>query len=216
MKYYIFLIMLVFIACKATQSINNATVVTEDEDCIKQGVYYSMSDYEYTFLKEEYKKLLDSLLVEPVTNYFCSTNIQGLRTVKAKKTRDFFTGKKIDYWESHSLAPLFINLENFDGIYSYRVYQAGMPSIRYFGGNFHDLFLLADDTYYRLTNDSTENARLIEENLTNSFDVREICMMQQFYPSSSIKDYAISMPAYFIRRDDEVLFDAFPEEFCAK
>lgn len=215
MKYSIILILLVFVACKSSQPTTNGTIVTEDKDCIKQGVYYSMSNYEYTLLNEKYKKLFDSLLVEPVANYFCETNIKGLPTVKTnKKTRDFFTGKKIPYWMSHSLAPLFINLENFDGVYSYRVYQSGIPSVRYMGGNYHELFLLADSTYYRLTTDSLANVELIEEHLTNSFDTREICMMKQFYTSSSVQDYAISLPAYFIRKDDEVLFDAFPEELC--
>ena len=91
-----------------------------------------------------------------------------------------------------------------------------MPSMRFFGGNFHNLFLLADDTYYRLTSDSITNIELIEEHLTTSFDVREICMMKKFYTSNSIQDYSTVLPAYFIRKDKEVLFDAFPEEFCSK
>ena len=208
--------MFIFIACKATRSTNATVVNKEKGSCEKQGVYYNTSKYKYASIKEKYEVLFDSLLGKPVIEYFCNTNIQGLPTVKIKKTRDFFTKEKIDYWEVHSLAPLFINLDNFDGVYSFRTYRSGMPSMRFFGGNFHNLFLLADDTYYRLTSDSITNIELIEEHLTTSFDVREICMMKKFYTSNSIQDYSTVLPAYFIRKDKEVLFDAFPEEFCSK
>jgi len=176
--------------------------------CIKGDIKYSVATYsDEIFLKPKYQKLLDSLLNKPVSNYLCNQEIKNLPTVVKNKRKSKSPA------QNHIIEPLFISISNFDGVYAKRIYsldpKARNP--RFTCGYFHYLFIISNNEYFDLTQDTLKNKELIESKLNSSFTDTELDLITEYYKYGDICDSYTFLPATFIKKNNTILFNAIEE-----
>jgi hypothetical protein len=175
------------------------------QSCVKGDIQYSVATYadEY-FIKNKYGRFLDSLLKKPVFEYFRDNSIKNLPH-KDKDKRKGLTPS-----ESHVIEPLFIDLATFNGVYAKRVWQldsTARKSVRFRCGFYHHVFIISDNKYVELSGDTLKNKKLFRTLLGASFSDKEVEKMTEHFKYRTICDHYTFFPSFYIKRDDEVLFD---------
>ncbi len=166
-------------------------------------ISYSVVNYKNDFFKEEYIKKFNSLLGEKVLTYFQSDKINDLpKTIYSP------------YDQTHSIEPLFINLENFNGVYTKMIW--GNPrSITYnchgVRGHFHYAFIIANDSYFDLSRDTTVNENLIRTLLNTDFTLPEIDSIVTIFKYGDLCDSYTHFPPLLIKEGDEILYNAYSD-----
>ena len=176
------------------------------QNWVKGDIQYSVATYsDELFIDEKYGRFLDSLLRKPVFEYFKNNDIKDLPS-KDKDKRKGLTPS-----ESHVIEPLFINLTTFNGVYAKRIWQldstARRPT-RFRCGFYHRLFIISDNKYVELSSDSVRNEKLIKTLLTSDFSNEEISRMTEYFRHEIICEHFTFLPSFYIKREDEILFDA--------
>jgi len=179
-----------------------------DKVCIKGDIQYFAADYsEEFFLKPMYQKSLTDLLHKPVQHYFCSQEIKNLPIVDKNR------GKYPIPSQSYTIEPLFIDLDNFNGIYGTRIHslKPGTRNIRWQCGFQHYLFLISNHEYIDLTRDTLQNLHLIQKHLGLNFTKEELLRMQTYYQEGDICAEYTTLPPTYIKKGDQIVFDASKE-----
>jgi hypothetical protein len=175
------------------------------QECVKGDIQYSVATYaDEIFIKNKYGHFLDSLLIEPVTKYFCETEILHLQVKDNYKRKRRHSPSK-----AHVIEPLFINLSTFNGIYAKRIWsvEPGALNPKYKCGYTHYVFIVANNKYIDLTRDSVSNEDKIKAHLGTDFSTVEISRMITYYKHGDLCNSFTFYPPFYIKRDDEVLFD---------
>ena len=180
--------------------------VIAQEKCVKGDIEYSVATYsEEFFIDRKYGTLLDSLLNKAVFEYFRNTDIRDLPT----KDKDKRRLQKPS--ESHVIEPLFVDLSSFTGVYGKRIWSLD-PKVRrptrFRCGYYHRLFLVSNNQYIELTQDSIENENLIKRLFSKDFSDDEIIRMTEYFKQNILCAHFTFFPPYYIKRDEEILFDS--------
>ncbi|MFL2571191.1 MAG: hypothetical protein ACJ0QL_04870 [Parvicellaceae bacterium] len=142
---------------------------SKERTCKKGEYSYSIATYgDEIFMDKKYRLLFDSILQEPLYKYFCENEIKGLPGSDQKESK---TTKSI------AIEPLFIDLNNKDGLYGYRSWNVNGKNPRYYCGFHHYLFVISNNKYYPLKEDSTENIELVKSRLSSTFTIEQINRM---------------------------------------
>jgi hypothetical protein len=179
-----------------------------DDKCIKGEIEYSVATYsDEFFLKPKYQRLFDSLFQKRAYLYFCNTPINNLPTHKKG------TKSNISPVESHIIEPLFIELSSFNGVYGKRIYHldSKIRNPKYRCGFFHHLFIISDDKYFELTNDTLNNEKVIERTLKGFFTKEEIVLLKNYYKHGVICSEFTFLPPFYIKKGEKIIFDSRKE-----
>ncbi len=178
------------------------------QKCVKGDIEYSMATYsEELFIDKKHSVFLDSLLTGPVSEYFCNTNIKNLPA----KDKDKDKPKDLVPSESHVVEPLFINMSTFNGVYAKRVWELdpkARRAVRFRCGYFHQVFIISNDRYYELSNDTIKNKKMIIKLLGADFSNNEVLSMTEYFKKRIICEHFTFLPSFYIKKDDKVLFDS--------
>ncbi|WP_196887377.1 hypothetical protein [Aureivirga sp. CE67] len=182
-------------------------VPSKNNNCRKGSYSYSVANYSQEFLiKKEYSSLFDSLLQEPVLNYFCETKIKKLPGRNSLFNRE--TKNAID------IEPFFIDLKNMNGLYGYRHWYTDYKrkNYRFLCGYIHHLFVIADDRFYPLKDDSTYNVNLLKSKLNRTFKQEQIDSMISFGgKNDDFCSHLTYVPPVLIKKDTVELWNTFEE-----
>jgi hypothetical protein len=181
---------------------------SSEKKCIKGNIEYSIATYtDEFFLKPQYQKILDSLFQEPVYDFFCNQKIKNLPSGNKIKSNKNSPSQK------HIIEPLFIDLTNFNGIYGKRIFyldtKIRIPKFRC--GFHHYIFIISNNEYIGLTEDTIKNSKLIRESLRTSFTENEISRMTEYYKYEMVCDDYTFIPSTLVKKNNVVLFDASKE-----
>ena len=182
--------------------------LVQGQSCVKGDIEYSIATYsDELFVDKKYGRFLDSLLKQPVLEYFRDNDIRNLPTEDNDKDKN----KDLSPSERHVIEPLFIDMSTFNGIYAKRIWELdpkARRATRFGCGYHHQLFILKDNAYVKLSNDSLRNEKLIGTLFTTEFSANEVSRMIGYFKYGVICDAYTYLPSFFIKRDDEVLFDS--------
>ena len=184
------------------------TKLYEEESCRKGQIQYSIADYtSEIFMKEKYQHLFDSILSYPIHNCFCNINIKHLPTRVPRKEKNRHIHKdsvQVDI----SIEPLFIDLKSFDGLYGMRKWKRDGINLGFRCGFWHYLFIISNNEYYPLTNDSIKNVEIVKSKLTSSFTNGELDRIVNWDLSRDIicSEYTFLWPE-LIKDNDKLVWD---------
>lgn len=182
------------------------TYPVHGQKTVKGDIEYSIATYsDELFVDKKYGAFLDSLLKKPVLEYFRDKNIKNL------PTKDKDRPKRLRPSESHVIEPLFINMTTFSGVYAKRIWSLdpkARTAVRFRCGFYHKLFIISDDKYTELSWDTVKNEKLIRSLLAADFSDKEILRMIEYFKYGILCDHYTYMPSFYIKKDDEIIFDA--------
>ena len=175
----------------------------KSDGCKKGKISYSLPTYkDEFFIKQEYQTLFDSIFSDSVSKCFCKEVIKNIPSIsKSKRKRRL---KK----EHHTIAPLFINLSNFDGFYAKRIFKKKSVNARFRCGYIHIPFIISNNEHFYLTDDTTKNKELIQSKLKTSFTKSELKRIEEYHKYHIICSSYTFLPPIFIKKNNEIIFDA--------
>jgi len=175
-----------------------------DKECVKGDIEYSVASYaDEPFLKPQYQKTFDSIFQKKLVTYFCNREIKNIPTIDKNRKGSAIPSLSI------IIEPLFVDLDNFDGIYGQRIYSLKPKSRnpRFTCGYFHYLFIISNNEFIELTSDSTKNETLIRTHLKDGFSEDELLKMTTYYKHGTICDSYTFLPPDYIKNDSVIIFN---------
>jgi len=202
---------LILYSCNSHKKINRTQAQTnqnvlvteatklENRSCKKFTIELSVANYkDEIFMKEKYRNLFDSLLQKPIYHFFCEQGVKGL----VRKINLNFHKMQV------SIEPFFVDLDNGDGLYGYRFWYAGKSNPRFLNGNMHSLFVVSNKKYYKLSNDSISNVKIIKKRLGKTFTQKQLDRIFSWDISWDhyFNNYSFDWPI-IIKRDTVILWN---------
>lgn len=141
----------------------------KDKSCEKGSFSYAPADYQSElFIKKKYQQLFDSILTDPLYDCFCKQDIKDLPT-RLPRNEQSVKINKDSIQQDISIEPFFIDLKTFDGLYGMRKWKRKGKTPKYLCGFWHHLFVISNNKYIPLTNDSTMNVEIVKSKLSSTF-----------------------------------------------
>ncbi|MCE2995939.1 MAG: hypothetical protein ACK5RG_09830 [Cyclobacteriaceae bacterium] len=183
------------------------TICVHGQKLVRGDIEYSIATYsEEIFINKRYGALLDSMLKKSVFDYLSNSNIKNLPTKELSNSKN----KDSTPSEIHVIEPLFINMATFNGVYAKRVWKLSpkaIKSVRFRCGFQHRLFIILNNTYIDLSSDTTVNKKLLQNFLRAGFSDKEVEKMIKLFLYRIICENYTFLPSFYIKKDDEILFD---------
>jgi len=192
---YVFLVFIV-VCC-----ILFSFTIAHSKKCKHRKIPYSTSDYsEY---KKEYAAFFDSIATNRFDKCICC------------KMPSLFNSKiKYDEYTSITIEPLFVNLQNCDGIYAQRVY--GKYSALYSNGKIpHSLFVIKNNDFIKLNDLDSIQIKNVLTTLavfTEIYTQAELDSIYEIVKYGTLWTYESEIAPYNVKDKGKVIYDAFNEK----